>query len=251
MVEALAGFVHRLQEGMFTKRRESDAGRVLAAIIELHKQGEEISSKTIAEKANQMDEEAPPLVTEKIGWVTKRLGLEKTRIPGCGRKVICWDEEKIRHLAIRYGLSQIDALSQEKPSQPSQPSRPDVGPRCEGFRESVGDPQKPSQLPRSDSSNIREGFPSVKKPSRNFEANCERCDSCEGFSGDTEEKLGMTINQALSIWGKAGKPNIPLGPGENCFGLEKLLSHQNILERHLTAVREWMEKRINEDEKSV
>ena len=52
-----------------------------------------------------MDEEAPPLIAEKIGWQTKRLGLEKKRIPGCGRRVICWDEEKMRHLASRYGLS--------------------------------------------------------------------------------------------------------------------------------------------------
>jgi len=51
--------VHRLQDSLFSKRQESNAGRVLAAIIELHKEGEEISSKTIAEKANQMDEEAP------------------------------------------------------------------------------------------------------------------------------------------------------------------------------------------------
>jgi hypothetical protein len=56
-------------------------------------------------------------------------------------------------------------------------------------------------------------------------------------------ELGMTIGQALSIWEEAGKPIIHLGPGENCFGLEKLLSHRDINERHLAAVRQWLEER--------
>jgi hypothetical protein len=51
MVEALAGFVHRLQETLFSRRRESQSGRVIAAMIELHKQEEELTSKSIAEKA--------------------------------------------------------------------------------------------------------------------------------------------------------------------------------------------------------
>jgi hypothetical protein len=243
MVEALAGFVHRLQDSLFSKRQESNAGRVLAAIIELHRQGEEISSKSIAEKANQMDEESPPLLAEKIGWQTKRLGLEKTRIPGCGRRVICWDEEKMRHLAIRYGLSLETSLSPENPSQPSQPSHPDVEPRCEGLGEGVGEPNEPSQLPHSNEEPIREGSPDDEKPSRDFEANREGCDSCEGFWKDTEEKLGMSIGEATALWSAEGKPVIYLGPGENCFDLEKLLSHRDINERHLAAVREWLEKR--------
>ena len=41
----------------------------------------------------------------------------------------------------------------------------------------------------------------------------------------------------------AGKPIINLGPGENCFGLDKLLSHRDINERHLEAVREWLKER--------
>jgi len=222
MIEALAGFVHRLQESLFSKRQESNAGRVLAAIIELHKLGEEISSKTIAEKANQMDEEAPPLLAEKIGWQTKKLGLEKTRIPGCGRRAICWDEEKMRHLAIRYGFSLDSSLSSENPSQPSQPSRPDVEPRCEG---------------------LGEGFPENEEPSQDFEAIRDSCDSCEGFWKDTEEKLGMGREEALALWTSEGKPVIHLGPGENCLDLEKLLSHRDINERHLAAIREWLEKR--------
>ena len=53
----------------------------------------------------------------------------------------------------------------------------------------------------------------------------------------------MTIGEALSIWTAEGRPVIYLGPGENCFDLEKLLSHQDINERHLAAVREWLDKR--------
>ncbi|MFC1930650.1 DUF3854 domain-containing protein [Chloroflexota bacterium] len=222
MVEALAGFVHRLQDSLFSKRQESNAGRVLAAIIELHKEGEEISSKTIAEKANQMDEEAPLLVAEKIGWQTKKLGLEKTRVPGCGRRVVIWDENKMKHLATRYGLSLDNSISSENPSQPSQPSRSGTEPRCEGSGE---------------------GSPDAEKPSRDFEANCEGSDSCEGFWKDTEERLGMTVEQVLSIWTSESKPLISLGPGESCSDLEKMLRHRDINERHLVAIREWLEKR--------
>jgi hypothetical protein len=53
----------------------------------------------------------------------------------------------------------------------------------------------------------------------------------------------MTVEQALSIWEEAGKPIIHLGPGENCLGLDKLLNHRDINERHLVAVREWLEER--------
>ncbi len=243
MVEALAGFVHRLQDSLFSRRQESNAGRVLAAIIELHKEGAEISSKTIAEKANQIDEEAPPLVAEKIGWQTKRLGLEKTRIPGCGRRVIVWEEEKMRHLAIRYGLSLDMSLSRENPSQPSQPSRSSMEPACEGLGEGLDGKTEPSRLSLSEPDQFCEGFPGAAEPSRDFEADCEGRDSCEGFFKDTEEQLGMTIKQALSIWEEAGRPIIHLGPGENCFGLEKLLSHREINERHLAAVKNWLEER--------
>jgi len=243
MVEALAGFVHRLQDSLFARRQESNAGRVLAAIIELHKENEEISSKTIAEKANQMDEEASPLIAEKIGWQTKRLGLEKMRIPGCGRRVIIWDENKMKHLAIRYGLSLDNSISPGNPSQPSQPSRSGTEPRCEGLSEGVDDIPEPSQLLLSDSDQDCEGFPGDKEPSRDFEANCEGCDRREGFWKDTEEQLGISITQAIALWTAEGKPVIYLGPGENCLDMEKLLSHRDINERHLAAVRDWLEKR--------
>ncbi len=145
----------------------------------------------------------------------------------------------MRHLAIRYGLALETSLSQEKPSQSSQPSLPDVEPRCEGSGEGVGDTREPSL----DSETVREGSPDDEKPSLGFEANREGCDSSEGFWKDTEEKLGISITQAIALWTAEGKPVISLGPGETCFDLEKLLSHRDINERHLSAVREWLEKR--------
>ncbi len=57
------------------------------------------------------------------------------------------------------------------------------------------------------------------------------------------EGLGMTVEQAIAVWTAEGKPIIHLGPGENCFGLEKLLSHRDINECHLAAVRVWLEER--------
>jgi len=190
-----------------------------------------------------LDEEAPPLVAEKIGWQTKKLGLEKTRVPGCGRRVIIWDENKMKHLAIRYGLSLDNSISSENPSQPSQPSRSGTEPRCEGFSEGVDENQEPSQVSVSESLQIREGFPGDKEPSRDFEANCEGSDSCEGSIKDTEEKIGMAVERVLEIWTAEGKPEINLGPGENCSDLEKMLNHRDINERHLAAVREWLEER--------
>ncbi len=222
MVEALAGFVHRLQERLFSRRREGQAGRVLAAMIELHKeQAEELTSRNIADKANQMDEEAQSLTSEKVGWLTRRLGLEKTRVAGSGRRIICWNDEKMRQLAALHGLDVKESLSQGIPSQPSLLSQPDVGPACDG----VGD-----------------GFNGDEKPSQGSEANCDGCDSNEGFLADTEEKLGMSIGKAITMWIEEGKPVIYLGPGENCFNLEKLLRRRDINDRHLAAVRNWLDQ---------
>ncbi len=60
---------------------------------------------------------------------------------------------------------------------------------------------------------------------------------------DISKALGMDREEALALWTEDGKPVINLGPGENCFDLEKMLSHRDINERHLAAVREWLEKR--------
>ena len=57
---------------------------------------------------------------------------------------------------------------------------------------------------------------------------------------DIAEVLGMSVEQAIDVWTKAGKPVIHLYPGENCYGLDTLLGHSDILPRHLLAIRDWL-----------
>ena len=52
----------------------------------------------------------------------------------------------------------------------------------------------------------------------------------------------MPVEKAIEVWRSEGAPVIHLGPGENCFGLEKLLSNSDIKREHLEAVRTWLEK---------
>jgi len=54
--------------------------------------------------------------------------------------------------------------------------------------------------------------------------------------------LEMSIEEALKLWRAEGAPVIHLGPGENCFDLEKLLSHPDIADRHLEAIKAWLQK---------
>ncbi len=118
MSETLCHFIHHQQDTLFSRRRESSAGRVLAAMIELQGEGEQLSSTNIAAKIKEMDEEAPLLNAEKVGWLTRKLGFEKQRLHG-GRRVTRWDEPRIARLILLYGLSLNPSISQEKPSQPS------------------------------------------------------------------------------------------------------------------------------------
>jgi len=56
------------------------------------------------------------------------------------------------------------------------------------------------------------------------------------------QTLGMTVEQAIDIWRQEGSPVIHLGPGEDCVGLEKLLSHSDINPLHLLAVKGWLQQ---------
>ncbi len=74
----------------------------------------------------------------------------------------------------------------------------------------------------------------------------------EGSSGVRSEGinngefiLGMSFEEALEIWSKEGKPIIHLRPGENCFDLEKLLSHRDVKDEHLLAVRRWLKENVS------
>ncbi len=128
----------------------------------------------------------------------------------------------MKQLATLHGLSFEGSISREEPSQPSQLSRPDTDPRCDS---------------------VCDGSEGQEKPSQAFEPVCDGGDSSDGFPGDTETKLGMSIAEAVAIWTAQGKPVIYLGTAENCLDLEKLLSHRDINERHLAAIRQWLEER--------
>ncbi len=242
MVEVLAGFIYHLQETIFSRRRESEAGRVLAAIIALHKDGEELSSKNIAEKANEQDEEAPALNSEKVGWLTRRLGFSKDKGGSSRRRVISWEQERVERLAKQYGLKLDTTPSPEKTSEPFGP-----------FEQASGEPKSSGEMGMDE----EKPFGVIQEP---FVKPFERADVSEtkglgGSKGFSEEKddtvavaLGMSVAQAIEIWSSEGKPVIYLGPGENCFGLDRLLSHRDINERHLAVIRQWLAGRTGKHE---
>jgi hypothetical protein len=64
--------------------------------------------------------------------------------------------------------------------------------------------------------------------------------SSEDMGHDIAQALGMSIEKALDVWTRAGRPVINLGPGENCFGLEKLLSRGDVNPRHLPVLKDWL-----------
>ena len=67
--------------------------------------------------------------------------------------------------------------------------------------------------------------------------------SISHLAGSIKESSTLALNEKARILRTKGEPVIHLGAGENCLDLEKLLSHRNINERHLAAVRDWLEKR--------
>jgi hypothetical protein len=225
MVQSLATFIHRLQERLFVRRRESPAGRVLAAMIELHEEGEELSAKNIADKVSQMDEDAPPLSPEKIGWLTRKLGFTKDKDPSTRRTVVCWDDERVNRLVSVYGLTILLPMSQNKPFEPFEPFAPNISPDTKGFTKGCEDEEKPFVFkPVSEAKGL--------KGSKGFVRYMEQ--------DEISKALGVTVEQALDVWTKAGRPVINLGPGENCFGLEKLLRRSEVNPRHLLVLRDWL-----------
>ena len=60
---------------------------------------------------------------------------------------------------------------------------------------------------------------------------------------NTETALGMAVTEALNLWRYQGAPVIHLGPGENCFDLNKLLRQSDITSAHLSAVGKWLQQR--------
>ncbi|MCP4583668.1 MAG: hypothetical protein GY839_18820 [candidate division Zixibacteria bacterium] len=59
---------------------------------------------------------------------------------------------------------------------------------------------------------------------------------------DYEAALGMPIATAIEIWHSRGAPEIQLGPGEKCNGLEKLLSRPDVRPAYLKAIADWLKQ---------
>jgi len=228
MTEALAGFVHRLQESLYRRRQESNAGKVLAAIIELHAEGAELTSQNIADRITQKEEDTSGLTADKVGRITKRLGFAKDRVGKERQRILRWDEDRAKRLVSLYGIKLEPSLSPPEVSNVSIVSAPDT----------------------EQADTIEQG--TVKCPPKcppDFEAGSRvTADTRDGADtilekGDHDRyipELGMSVEQAIDVWEKAGKPVIHLYPGENCFGLDTLLSRNDILPRHLLAVRDWL-----------
>ena len=239
MAEAMVGFVHRLQDNLYYRRKESFEGKVLMALLELHDEDLELSSQNIADRIAQSDADSE-INSRKVGWIIKKLGLVKERVGKSRQRIIRWDQDRVRRLSLTYGL----AVPREKTSETSALSAPamemadDVDP--------VAKDCPPERPPNS------EADPDVTADEADIAGNlCEDTrtapdamePAAEREPDHLEDSLHMTREQIVDIWEEAGKPVINLGPGENCFGLDKLLSHRDINERHLAVIREWLKGR--------
>jgi len=231
MAEALASFVHRLQERLFTRRRESYDGKVLAAVVELHAEDTNLTSQNIADHISQTDDEAADLSADKVGRITKKLGFIKERVGKERQRILRWDEERVKKLASLYGLKLQPSLSSPEVVKVSLVSAPDTK-QADTITPDLT--ECPPKCPPNPEAN-----PDVKADTKN---GADTILDKENHVVVLPE-LGMTVDKALALWTEKGKPVIHIGPGENCLDLEKLFSHQDINERHLAAVRAWLEKR--------
>jgi hypothetical protein len=231
MAEALAGFVHRLQDRLFTRRRESYDGKVLAAIVELHDEGTALTSQNIAEHISQTDDEAADLSADKVGRITKKLGFIKERVGKERQRVLRWDEDRVTKLASLYGLQHQPSVSPPEVVKVSLVSAPDTK---QADTIELGLAKCPPKCPPDSEADL--GVMADTKDTSDTILETGNHDRYLPW-------LGMTVEDALSIWQESGRPIIHLGPGENCFDLERLLSNGEINERHMATVREWLEER--------
>ena len=239
MAEAMVGFVHRLQDNLYYRRKESFEGKVLMALLELHDEDLELSSQNIADRIAQSDADSE-INSRKVGWIIKKLGLVKERVGKSRQRIIRWDQDRVRRLSLTYGL----AVPREKTSETSALSAPAM--KMADDVDPVAKDCPPERPPNS------EADPDVTADEADIAGNlCEDTrtapdamePAAEREPDHLEDSLHMTREQIVDIWEEAGKPVINLGPGENCFGLDKLLSHRDINERHLAVIREWLKGR--------
>jgi len=235
MVEALAGFVHRLQDNLYYRRKESLEGKVLMALLELHDEDQELSSQNIADRIAQSDEDSE-INSRKVGWTIKKLGLVKERVGKNRQRIIRWDQDRVQRLSLTYGFT----IPRQKTSETSALSAPAT--EIADDVDTVAKDCPPERPPQSEAKPACEA-----DEADNADILCRdmktALDPMEQEADPLKDFFHMTREQIVDIWEKAGKPEIYLGNGETCFGLEKLLSHCDIKERQIAAIREWLEKR--------
>ncbi|MFA5401151.1 MAG: hypothetical protein WC359_11955 [Dehalococcoidia bacterium] len=120
--DMLTSFIRGQQESIYSRRRESGDGRVLAAIIQLHEEGAVLTGSAVSQRVKELDDDAE-MSAIKSGLIAKRLGFVKRRIPKDGRHIVIWDEEIAIRLAVQYGISPPSSVSPDNLS-PSSPLSP-------------------------------------------------------------------------------------------------------------------------------
>ncbi|MFC2044932.1 DUF3854 domain-containing protein, partial [Chloroflexota bacterium] len=224
-------FIMGMQEELEEYRRNSLPALVLEAILFIREEGGELSATAIAERLNEGDLvkehlERPErgISPRRVGDIVKGLGLRTRPATTSRRAIIQWDNRRMAILCRRYGF----LIPQNNPSHASSeadilhqhPSPP------------VAYPSHASPLPDMKSSE-NEGY-------EGCEASLTRIKN--QVVDRYEAILGMPVEKVIEIWRSEGAPIIHLGSGENCHNLEKLLSNPNVSERHLEAVKVWLDK---------
>jgi len=101
--DTLSTFIKSQQESLYCRRRESNDGRVLAAIIQLHEEGVVLTGSAVSQRVKELDDDVE-MTAIKAGLIAKRLGFIKNRIPKDGRHFVVWDQGIAIRLASQFGI---------------------------------------------------------------------------------------------------------------------------------------------------
>jgi hypothetical protein len=153
------------------------------------------------------------------------------------------DEREIRKRVRAYTISNVETWKE-------------IIQRYYYSQDNEENPEIPDILKSSQFHPVPESVPSVPPvPQAGVDKKTEHLEHMEQFparrasqmsfpdDGDraVSRALGMSKEEALSIWYSEGRPVIHLGPGENCEDLEKLLRWNNGTSgKHFAAVKAWL-----------
>jgi len=216
MEEVIAEFIAELQEGIVAARRESPAGIVLKAIMDLYESGETLTIKAIASKAAEIDS-SHDFKPEKVGWLTKSLALPKTTSPE-GYRTINWDDERMIKLSVSYGLVPLSPQTNLRTSDAESALSSEV-PKMEPQKSSE-EPQETSDRPEKTSGADSEV--SGGSVSETSEADPEASpEVSEVFVGDkVKEDVDVFLpdgrpirnRDIIALWESIGRPKISDNP---------------------------------------